>query len=701
MEQAEGVDAGPPAKPVWERRGLRRRFILLALTFLPSLMAARVMYELLPTKEGVVLNALLTALFAVLFGWIAVGFWSAVAGMFVLLRRYDRFTVTAGLPMATTLPESARAAVLFPLYNEDARRVMEGVRTVWRSLKELGASGHFDIFILSDSTNPEAWVNEEEAWHDLCREEAAFGRVFYRHRKINRKGKSGNVADFCRRWGANYPYMIVFDADSLMSGSTLVRMVQAMEARPDIGILQTAPRSINSRSLIARIQQFSNHLYGPVFAAGLHYWQLGDAQYWGHNAIIRVEPFMKYCHLPVLPGAKPLGGPILSHDFVEAALMRRAGYGVWLAYELDGSFEENPPTLIDELIRDRRWCQGNLQHSRLVFAHGIFPTHRALFINGIMSYVSALLWFFFLVASSAQAVMDLFVAPVYFPEGPALFPEWPRHLTNWMLALFGGTAALLFLPKIFILIIATVKGYAGAFGGIIALTASFLGELAVSSLLAPVRMLYHSLYVVTTLLGFTVRWNTQNRGDGGTSWGQALRFHWWGVLIGILWGGFMYLVNPGFFFWLLPIVAGLAVSIPLSVWTSRISLGDRANRLGLFRTPAETRPSRELVHLGENLVVPAPPSPFPLSTDQGFVRAVVIPRVLALHVTLVAHNRRNSPKKEAWLHQLVDKALSNGPDGLTREEKNILLGEPNTLIDLHHKVWALDESRATEWGIVG
>lgn len=716
---------------IWERAGGRRRLRLLLLIVIPSLLAAHAMYTLLPARAGLFLNGVCTALFALLFSWISVGFWSSAAGLMVMLRRRDRFAVTRGLPGApdasggtsggasgatsggatdasggatdasggAPLPDGVRTALLFPVYHEDPRAVCEGIRLVLRSLRERKLDSFFDIFILSDSTRPDAWVAEEEAWHALCRDEDAFGRVFYRRRRSNLKRKSGNIADFCRRWGAKYRYMTVFDADSLMSGDTLRRMVLAMEAHPEIGILQSPPKTVNSRSLIARVQQFSNHLYGPIFAAGFHYWQLGDAQYWGHNAIIRTEPFMRYCQLPRLPGSAPLGGDILSHDFVESALMRRAGYGVWLAYELDGSYEECPPSLIDELIRDRRWCQGNLQHSRLIFTRGFFPTHRALFINGIMSYGSALLWFLFLLASSAQVMAELFVVPDYFPTGPSLFPDWPRYFPSQALALLGGTATLLFLPKLLALALVTARGGAGAFGGTGPMLLSALGEVLVSTFLAPVRMLFHSVFVISTLFGRTVGWNAQNRGGQGTSWRDALRFHWWGALLGLLWGLVMYRLNPGFFLWLSPIVAGLALSVPLSVWTSRVSLGDAARALGLFVTPVDSCPPPDLERLRARLAAPEPYCPFDLPREKGFARAVVIPAVFALHSTLNATGRRNSPRKKARLAALVDRALAGGPDALGPAEKSAILSDPESLARLHRQVWELPPDRAAAWGI--
>ena len=688
----------PPRFESWESTGNKRKLILLGLIIVPSIFAASVLHSLLPSTTGVWLNAIITILFAVLFSWISVGFWTSLGGLWIMLRKVDRHRLLSAAPEEYTLPENVRTALLFPIYNEDTRMVAEGIRSAYTTLRDLGLEKHFDIFILSDSTTPDAWVREEEAWYALCCEEKAFGSIFYRRRKSNLKRKSGNVADFCRRWGANYKYMIVFDADSVMAGKTLVRMVQGMEAHPTVGILQTPPKAFSARSLIAKTQQFANHLYGPLFAAGFHFWQLGDAQFWGHNAIIRLEPFMRHCQLPNLPGRAPLGGDILSHDFVESALMRRAGYGVWLAYDIEGSYEQLPPTLIDELVRDRRWCQGNLQHSRLIFTKGLFPAHRALFINGIMSYGSALLWLFFLMASSAQAMAELFIVPAYFPDGPSFFPDWPQYFPSWALSLLGGTGALLFLPKLMALLVVASQGNSKYFGGMPAMTASVVAEVVISTLLAPVRMLFHSYFVISTLLGKRGGWNTQNRSEE-TGWVDALRFHWWGTLLGIAWGAIMYLVNPGFFLWLLPIVTGLAISVPLSVLSGRVRLGNGAHLLRLFQTPVDNSLPKELALLKQNLRKPQPYCPFNLPATEGFLRAVVIPKVFALHMTLISHKRHNTPERKIRLATLADKALHTGPKALSSQEKLAILSNPECLSKLHHDVWKLDTAAARHWGI--
>ena len=685
----------------WVRVAGRRRTLLMTLILVPAVIGAFLMYSILP-QQGIEAVKITTAvLFAILFGWISIGFWMCAAGCWQLIRKVDKLSPTAGCD-AVELKDDCRTAILFPVYNEDPHKYMAGIAATWHSLVSTGESDKFDIFILSDSTSPAAWVAEEEAWHEFCRRENAFGHIFYRRRRNNTKRKSGNVANFCRRWGAHYRYMIVFDADSVMSGRTMVRMVKSMELHPEMGIVQTPPLAVNMNSLVARVQQFANHLYGPIFATGLHFWLLGDAQFWGHNAIIRTRPFIEHCELPSLPGRGPLAGDIMSHDFVESALMRRAGYGVWLAYDLDGSWEESPPTLIDELIRDRRWCQGNLQHSRLIFSGGIFPTHRALFINGIMSYASALLWLFFLIFSSIQAVSEAFIPPTYFPSAPTLFPVWPIWCPKWALFLLGSTAVMLFLPKIFAIVLTTAKGGAKHFGGFLRLCLSVLAEILISTMLAPIRMIFHSFFVVTTLLGWKVGWNVQNRDDKGTSWEDAIRFHWWGTLLGIVWGGLMWLINPGFFWWFSPIAFGLTFSIPLSVFTSRVSWGLAARRMGLFVTASELERAPEQADMFREARRADRYCPFFIDGGRGFIRAVVIPRVHALHIALIRRRVWERPIGETRAEtrrNLLAKALELGPTTLSKQEKSAFLMDPRLLHELHRRVWELPPEKSKDWGL--
>ncbi|MCF4150960.1 glucans biosynthesis glucosyltransferase MdoH [Dethiosulfovibrio sp. F2B] len=689
---------------LWYRSAAWRRALLLALILFPTAAACRTMASVLPSKGGTPLEVLLLILFGVLFAWISVGFWTAFMGFVLLLAGKNRYSPSnhcrgRDLSIADV---SARTAVLIPVYNEDVKKVMAGLEAVYDSLERTGSSDRFDFFVLSDSTDPDVWVEEEAAWHRFCSDRDCFGRVFYRKRRSNAKRKSGNIADFCRRWGKNYRYMIVFDADSVMAGRTMVRMVQIMEDRPDIGILQTPPAGVNRETFIARAQQFANRVYGPMFAAGIHFWQLGDGQYWGHNAIIRVEPFTKHCQLPRLSGKGALSGDILSHDFVESALMRRAGYGVWLAYDLDGSYEETPPTLLDELKRDRRWCQGNLQHMRLMFTRGFFPTHRALFLNGVLSYGSALLWLVFLLISSVQALAEVVLEPSYFLETKTLFPQWPVWHPHWALALLGSTAVLLFLPKLlsFSLVLLKDPG-ASSFGGRGKLAGGILVEVLLSTLLAPIRMIHHSLFVIGTLLGKDVGWGTQSRDDRGTAWVDAASVHWWATLLGIVWGGLLYLVNPSFFPWISPIVLSLAFSVPLSVFTSRVSVGRSLRRLGLLVIPEEIRLPRELAEVKDHIDGERPPySPFSFSERQGFLRAVTDPRVHGLHISLLASCGHEGTRIRPDRLPLVDRAIAEGPGSLGSGDKMELLKDPAALAELHRRVWTLeDDLKASEWGI--
>ncbi|HSP97217.1 MAG TPA: glucans biosynthesis glucosyltransferase MdoH, partial [Candidatus Dormibacteraeota bacterium] len=295
----------------WIREARRRRVLLLFLVFIPTIVASGFMLSVLPRQGQSWIELAIVTFFGALFGWISIGFWTAVFGFFTLVRRRRRFAITNLPALPADFVAGGRTAVCMPICEEPVDRVFAGLRAIRESLVRTGASGQFDIFILSDSNTPDTIVAEEAAWAEWCREVDGFGSIFYRRRRVRVRRKSGNVADFCRRWGAQYRYMIMLDADSIMAGSTMLRLVHLMEQRPDVGMIQTAPTAVNRRSLFARVQQFSSRVYGPMFTAGLHFWQLGDGQYWGHNTIIRIAPFMEHCALPKLPGTPPLGGEIL------------------------------------------------------------------------------------------------------------------------------------------------------------------------------------------------------------------------------------------------------------------------------------------------------------------------------------------------------------------------------------------------------
>jgi membrane glycosyltransferase len=498
--------------------------------------------------------------------------------------------------------------------------------------------------------------------------------------------------------------MIMLDADSIMAGTTIVRLVQMMERHADAGMIQTSPSAVNRRSLFARVEQFSSDVYGPMFAAGLHFWQLGDGQYWGHNAIIRIEPFMDHCGLPRLPGKPPLGGEIMSHDFVEAALMGRAGWTLWLAYDLPGSYEEVPSTLLEEMKRHRRWCQGNLQHLRLLPTEGLFGAHRALFLNGVLAYVSALLWFMFLTLSTAEAIENVLHQPDYFPHAHSLFPEWPIWRPDWAFYLMAVTAMILFLPKVLSVVLIVFKGRnAKAYGGIFKLAVSVVLEILVSSLLAPIRMVFHSRFVLQNLLGRTVAWRSQGRQDSETSWREALWHHGLDTLFASAWGVSLYWLNPGYFWWVTPIIGALILSVPLSVYASRVSIGDRARRWGLFLIPEETAPPVELCEMHRRLEGPQPEAAeIPAVERDGFARIAVDPYANALRRALLGPDRSLKPRVRSARRAQLDAALADGPQALEARQRRALLCDPEAVGELHRRVWELpDRAHAHQWGRPG
>ena len=380
--------------------------------------------------------------------------------------------------------------------------------------------------------------------------------------------------------------MIVLDADSLMSGDMIVRLARCMEQSPNVGMIQTAPTIVNRESLFARVQQFASRVYGPLFTASLHFWQLGESYYWGHNAIIRADAFVEHCGLARLPGDPPLGGEILSHDFVEAALMGRAGFEIWLAHDWTGSYEESPPNILDELKRDRRWCQGNLQHLRLLFGDRIRYGHRAIMAMGIMAYASALFWAMFLAFSSAEVIVQSTTTPVYFSPRPSLFPLWPIWHPELTIALLTTTGVLLVLPKLLSYALILKRREGAAFGGPGRLLLGIAMEIVFSTLMAPLRLWFHCKFVLLTLLGRQIKWNAQAR-NSETGWAEAVDQHGFATLLAVSWMAVAISWNATLAWWLLPVSLPLMIAVPLSVYSSRLAVGQAIQSWQLFRIPEE------------------------------------------------------------------------------------------------------------------
>jgi membrane glycosyltransferase len=676
----------------WRRAAWIRRTLLTTIVLAQTLVGGYYMTAILPYHGGNFVERSLIVLFALLFTWISVGFWIGCFGF--IIRRFggDRFSLVRRHPLKTfeNMPLTRRTAVVMPIYHEPINRSLGGLRAVYRSLEDSGQLEHFDFFILSDSRDPEYWLAEQSAWYQLCQELSAFGRLFYRRRTLNMNYKSGNIADFLRRWGRSYEYTIVLDADSLMGGETLVRMVHLMELEPQIGILQTNPTIVNGKSLFARVQQFANHVYGPLFSTGLAAIQLGEAAYWGHNAIIRTMPFIRHCGLRQLPGKGLFAGPISSHDFVEAAYMGRAGYEVWLEPEIGQTFEESPPTLVDELTRDKRWAKGNLQHLRLLFfSPKLRFAHRMAFLNGVMSYVASPLWLAFLGLSTIETTR-LVLEPInYFPNAHSLFPLWPEWHPEWAIGLASSTIVLLFLPKLLAIIDVALSRRRHNYGGILRLSRSILLEMLISTLLAPIRMLAHSRYVIEALFNVTLHWAGQNRSDA-TNWADAIINQAPGTLIAAAWAGFAWSLDPMFFYWSLPVALPLILAAPTSVLLSRPSLGQFFRRWGFFLTPDEVHGNKLLQILEEKEILPLKKLPRP-----AFVEAILDPILNTVHGAF--SRLQPGGAKLKLLHSLRDRCLREGPGQLNRKEISLLAQHQETLRWLHHAAWQAAPNSA--WGI--
>lgn len=495
--------------------------------------------------------------------------------------------------------DDVRCAIVFPVYHEDATRVAAGMAATWASLAlaRSDLADRFDLLLLSDSRNPEFWIAEQAAVHAL-RRDLPDARIRYRHRASNSNAKMGNIADFCRRWGQDYEYMLVMDADSLMDGEAIVALFRMMEGNDRIGILQTNPKPILRESLFGRMQQFAARLYGSVFSYGLQAMFMGHASYIGHNAMIRIAPFVRHCILPELSGAKPWGGKPLSHDIVESAMMARAGYEVWFLPGIVGSYEEVPANLLGFLVRERRWMQGNLQHLRFLFLRGLRPVHRETFLSGSMGYLAAPLWAVFLVVSAWGMVRFL--------QSGSISIGGLRELELPMTMLFVSSIVFLFMPRLLAVAIVIKGTRARGYGGKDKLLWSVLLETLFSFFFSPIMMIFVCRFVWLWARRKGISWGTQQRDDAPLSWRDCIEHFGWVSIVGAAaWGILVFALSRissakaamiltfsggwlrpnDLLLWYFPIVGGFAFSTVIARFTSRTFPSLVARRL--FTIPEE------------------------------------------------------------------------------------------------------------------
>ncbi len=574
-------DVGNPRAVLWARL-----FVFGASAALTAFGTYK-MYEVISPVNVTALQVLFALFFALTFAWIAFSCASAILGFFILLTGR-----TPKVPLAD--PENmGRTALLMPVYNEDPERVFSALEGMGHALRRAGASSKFDIFVLSDTRRPEIAEAEELAFARLRRRLAPWVSVYYRRRPENHHRKAGNIADFVKRWGAAYEFMMVLDADSDMRAETMVTLARAMAADPQAGIIQSLPLLHNRWTAFARMTQFAGRVYGPLIAAGLSAWHGRDGNYWGHNAIIRTRAFAEAAGLPELKGRKPFGGHVLSHDFVEAALIRRAGYAVYMLPGLGGSYEETPPSLVDLATRDRRWAQGNLQHMKIVGAKGLHWVSRVHLIQGIMSYLASPLWLMLLLAGLVLSTVARYATPNYFPDHFSLFPAWPVFDPELALRLFAITFIVLYLPKLLALALALKdRELRRGCGGAIGLVKSIAAETLLSMLLSPLMMLIQSRFVFDVFAGRDSGWNAQNRDDQAMPLADCVKRHWVHAAAGVFFAVLAFHISWMSFLWFLPIAAALVLS-PLVSWVTGLPrFGRWLWERNVFRIPEEAPPPK-------------------------------------------------------------------------------------------------------------
>lgn len=552
----------------------RRRILFLTLTVGTMGAAIILMAKTLAIGGFDLLDALLTFCFALTLPWTVIGFWNAVIG-FILMRRH-RDPAYAVCPLQAEPPSNltAKTALLSCIRNEDADRVIRHLDRMIQGLQESGSGHLFDVFVLSDSTWSECIEAEEVGIARLRRQWSPSVSIHYRRRPDNPGYKAGNIQDFMTRWGDGFDFALVLDADSLMAPESVIRMVGIMQRNPGLGILQSLTVGLPTTSTFARIFQFGMRLGMRSYSIGSAWWQGDSGPYWGHNALLRVQPFREHCRLDPLPGRPPLGGWVLSHDQIEAALMRRAGYEVRVLPDERGSWEENPPDLIEFIRRDLRWCQGNMQYLRLLGTPGLHPVGRVQLVLAILMFVGSPAWVLFM----TLAALQIGRAP---DSGPMFDPA-----LGW--SLFALIMTMVLAPKLATLgsLLLSKQGRAD-FGGGPRLLAGTLGEIVFSTLIAPVMALAHSVFMVGLLMGKTIVWSPQRRRSHRVTVAQALRRLWPQTLFGIAALMWMVSTSAGGAVFLSPFILGALLAVPMAVLTAWPAPGRWLAEIGAWRIPEE------------------------------------------------------------------------------------------------------------------
>jgi membrane glycosyltransferase len=528
----------------------------------------------------------LVALFAITLPWTVISFWNATIGL--LIMRFARDPVAAVTPVAGRVrgdePITASTAILVCIRDEPPERVIRCLAPMMEGLAVAGVGARFQLYALSDTSDPAIAAAEEASFAALAQAWRDRIAVTYRRRTLNAGFKAGNIRDFCDRWGGRHDFALVLDADSVMTANAVLRLVRIMQVAPGLGILQSLVIGMPSKSAFARLFQFGMRLSMRSYTIGSAWWQGDCGPYWGHNAIVRLAPFMAHCDLPILSQSALVGGHVLSHDQVEAVLMRRAGYEVRILAEEGGSFEQNPPTLIEFIRRDLRWCQGNMQYWHFLVMPGLKPVSRYQLGFAILMFLGSPAWMGLLVLGTAALAVagspDTFIRP---DAGMALFVV---VLVMWFAPNIATAIDILLRPQL-----------RSAFGGGTRFALSAIAQTIFVLLLLPIMWFGHTLFIVRLLLGRSVGWTAQARDDHEVPLALAARQLWPQTLLGLWAMGVLGFTVPSAIPYALFIAGGLVLSIPLAVLTAAPGLGRALVRVGFCRLPEETAPPPELAAL--------------------------------------------------------------------------------------------------------
>lgn len=556
----------------------RRRVVFLCLVSTSTLaLFAGMAATLFPTRVDALGLAML-ALYALTLPWTVIGFWHAVIGLALMLRSRDVLAAVAPplCHVPADSPLTHHTALLVCIRHEDVDALSQRLTWMGDGLVAEGAAAHFHLYLLSDSSEPDVAAAEAALAHRLAERWAGRLAVTYRQRLHGTGYKAGNIRDFCERWGARHDFAVPLDADSVMAPHALLRLVRTMQARPTLGIVQTLVTAQPSHSAFTRLFQFGMRLGMRSYTLGAAWWQGDCGPYWGHNAILRLAPFIAHCHLPTLPGRGPLAGAVLSHDQLEAVLMRRAGYEVRVLPIEGGSFEENPPTLVEFVRRDLRWCQGNLQYLSLLRLPGLRLVSRVQLLLAMAMYLGAPAWLgFMLLGLLRSAPFD------------AALGEW----------LFALSLVMTFAPKLATLVdVLRRPALRRAYGGALRLLAGAVAETLSMMLLAPVTAVAVTLFMLGLPLGRQIGWSAQRRDAHGVPWRLALQRFWPQTLLGLLITPWLWHSMPGAWPFWAPFALGLAGAVPWAVITAQPALGRWMVRTGLCRVPEEANAPRPTPH---------------------------------------------------------------------------------------------------------